>query len=228
MAFPQTRMRRLRRNAGLRGLVRETDLSPSQLILPLFVSEAEPSGAEREPIEAMPGVQRLSLAAAVQEAQSAAALGIAGVMLFGVPADKDEEGSSAWDEEGIVQLAVRAIKEGAEQFLTKPVQMQALLVIIERLLDNQRVRQRDVARTTQQERTGAVDPFIGVSPAIASLKEQVDRVATTDRPILILGETGTLEAGKRCDLAIWDIDRPAELVYRMGFNPLQSRVWMGR
>jgi porphobilinogen synthase len=110
-------MRRLRRNAGLRGLVRETDLSPSQLILPLFVSEAEPSGAEREPIEAMPGVQRLSLAAAVQEAQSAAALGIAGVMLFGVPAEKDEEGSSAWEEDGIVQTATRAIKSSVGELL---------------------------------------------------------------------------------------------------------------
>jgi DNA-binding NtrC family response regulator len=92
---------------------------------------------------------------------------------------------------GSIDLAVRAIKEGAEQFLTKPVQMQALLVVIERLLDNQRVRQREQARTTQQARTGAVDPFIGVSPAIMALKEQVDRVSATDRPILIFGETGT-------------------------------------
>ena len=100
---------------------------------------------------------------------------------------------------GSIDLAVRAIKDGAEQFLTKPVQMQALLVVIERLLDNQRVRQREQARTTQQERTGAVDPFIGVSPAIAALREQVDHVVATDRPILILGETGT---GKSV-LATW-------------------------
>jgi len=100
---------------------------------------------------------------------------------------------------GSIDLAVRAIKEGAEQFLTKPVQMQALLVIIERLLDNQRVRKREQAHTTQQARTGAVDPFMGVSPVINSLREQVDRVVTTDRPILILGETGT---GKSV-LATW-------------------------
>jgi porphobilinogen synthase len=117
MAFPQTRMRRLRRNAGLRGLVRETDLSASQLIMPLFVSEAQPAGSEREPIESMPGIERLSLAAAVQEAQSIAALGIAGVMLFGVPAEKDEEGSSAWEEEGIVQTATRAIKRSVADLL---------------------------------------------------------------------------------------------------------------
>lgn len=92
---------------------------------------------------------------------------------------------------GSIDLAVRAMKEGADQFLTKPVQMQALLVIIERLLDNQRIRQREQARTTTQARTGPVDPFIGVSDAIAALREQVARIVTTDRPILILGETGT-------------------------------------
>ncbi len=92
---------------------------------------------------------------------------------------------------GSIDLAVRAIKEGAEQFLTKPVQMQALLVVIERLLDNQRVRQREQARSTQQARSGAVDPFIGVSAAINALREHVGRVVSTDRPILILGETGT-------------------------------------
>lgn len=93
--------------------------------------------------------------------------------------------------QGSIDLAVRAIKEGAEQFLTKPVQMQALLVVIERLLDNQRVRQRDTARTTQQARAGTVDPFIGQSAPIAALRDQVQRIVTTDRPILILGETGT-------------------------------------
>ncbi len=116
---------------------------------------------------------------------------------------------------GSIDLAVRAIKEGAEQFLTKPVQMQALLVVIERLLDNQRVRQREQARTTRQERTGAVDPFIGVSPAINSLKEQVGRIVTTDRPILILGETGTGKSvlaswlhknGPRADEAFIDLN----------------------
>ncbi len=100
---------------------------------------------------------------------------------------------------GSIDLAVRAIKEGAEQFLTKPVQMQALLVVIERLLDNQRVRQREKAHSTQQARTGAVDPFIGASGQIKSFKEQVERVVSTDRPILILGETGT---GKSV-LATW-------------------------
>jgi porphobilinogen synthase len=117
MGFPQTRLRRLRATAGLRGLVRETDLRAGQLVLPLFVAEAlsgassPPGGAGREPIATMPGVERLSLSAAVAEAHDAAALGIAAVMLFGVPAEKDEQGSGAWDEEGVVQLATRAIKQ---------------------------------------------------------------------------------------------------------------------
>ncbi|HTD10309.1 MAG TPA: porphobilinogen synthase [Solirubrobacteraceae bacterium] len=120
MAFPQTRMRRLRASAGLRGLVRETDLRAGQLVLPLFVTEVEPSGARRaghEPIATMPGVDRLSLSAVVEEAHEAAALGIAGVMLFGLPADKDEHGSGAWDDDGVVQLATRAIKQGRPELL---------------------------------------------------------------------------------------------------------------
>jgi porphobilinogen synthase len=118
MGFPQTRMRRLRASASLRGLVRETDLRAGALVLPLFVCEAEViHGSEREPIATMPGVDRLSLAAAVAEAREAAALGVAGVMLFGVPAEKDASGSGAWDEDGIVQLATRAIKQAVPDLL---------------------------------------------------------------------------------------------------------------
>jgi porphobilinogen synthase len=118
MAFPQTRMRRLRATVGLRGLVRETDLRAGQLVLPLFVAESSAAhSGEREPIATMPGVERLSLAAAVSEASEAAALGIAAVMLFGLPAAKDEEGSGAWDEGGVVQLTTRAIKQAQPDLL---------------------------------------------------------------------------------------------------------------
>jgi porphobilinogen synthase len=108
MAFPQTRMRRLRATRALRGLVRETQLHPSDFVLPMFVAHGLD---RREPIEAMPGVERLSIAHAVDEAGEAAALGVPAVLLFGIPAAKDAEGSGAWDEEGIVQLATRAIKD---------------------------------------------------------------------------------------------------------------------
>jgi porphobilinogen synthase len=114
MAFPQTRMRRLRATAGLRGLVRETDLRAGQLVLPLFVSE---SASASEPIATMPGVERLSLSALVAEARDAAALGIPAVMLFGLPAEKDEHGSGAWDPEGVVQLATRALKQAVPELL---------------------------------------------------------------------------------------------------------------
>jgi porphobilinogen synthase len=111
-------MRRLRATAALRGLVRETELRASQLVLPLFVADAQARGGhDREPIESMPGVARLSLGAAVAEAEEAAGLGLAGVMLFGIPAEKDEQGSGAWDEEGAVQLAVRAIKQAVPGLL---------------------------------------------------------------------------------------------------------------
>jgi porphobilinogen synthase len=119
MGFPQTRMRRLRATAGLRGLVRETDVRAGQLVLPLFVTEVEPSGARagREAIATMPGVDRLSLSAVVDEAREAAALGIPAVMLFGLPAEKDEHGSGAWDADGVVQLATRAIKSALPDLL---------------------------------------------------------------------------------------------------------------
>ncbi len=117
MAFPQTRMRRLRASAGLRGLVRETELSAGRLMLPLFVVDSSSTHAAREPIAAMPGVERLSVSAAVAEAAEAAELGIGAVMLFGVPADKDEQGSGAWDEEGVVQVATRAIKQALPELL---------------------------------------------------------------------------------------------------------------
>jgi porphobilinogen synthase len=112
--FPQTRLRRLRRTPVLRDLVRETRLDPGDFVQPLYV-EAGLEG--RTPLGTMPGVDRLSISAAVQEAGEAVALGIPAVLLFGIPAHKDEEGSGAWDDEGIVQLATRAIKEAHPELL---------------------------------------------------------------------------------------------------------------
>lgn len=114
MAFPGTRMRRLRASPALRGLVRETELRADRLALPLFVSE---TGTGREQIEGMPGVERLSISAVVEEAREASALGLAAVLLFGIPAEKDAEGSDAWDEEGVVQLATAAIKQALPDLL---------------------------------------------------------------------------------------------------------------
>jgi porphobilinogen synthase len=107
-------MRRLRASASLRGLVRETELAADRFVLPMFVSEA---GSGRELIATMPGIERLSVASAVEEAREAAALGIAAVMLFGVPAEKDAQGSGAWDDDGVVQLATAAIKQAHPELL---------------------------------------------------------------------------------------------------------------
>jgi len=114
MPFPQTRLRRLRRTPVLRDLVRETRLDPGDFVMPLFI-EAGLDG--RTPIEAMPGVDRLSISAAVEEAGEIAALGIPAVLLFGIPEHKDDEGTGAYDDEGIVQLATRAIKQAHPDLL---------------------------------------------------------------------------------------------------------------
>ena len=98
---------------------------------------------------------------------------------------------------GSIDLAVRAIKEGAEQFLTKPVESKTLLVLVRRLLQQQRLRKRQEVATREQP--GPMDPFQGVSPAIRRLEEQARLMLEWDSPILILGETG---AGKGV-LARW-------------------------
>jgi porphobilinogen synthase len=108
MPFPSTRLRRLRRSETLRGLVRETDLSPTHLIQPAFVAAGE---GIREEIESMPGIERFSISELVAEATDIAAAGVGVILLFGIPAAKDESGSGAYDDEGVVQMAVRALKE---------------------------------------------------------------------------------------------------------------------
>src|SRR5947209_6671202 len=107
-------MRRLRRTAALRGMVRERRLDPSDFVAPLFV-ELGLDG--RAPIESMPGVDRLSISEAVAEADAVAELRIPAVLLFGIPTMKDPEGSGAYDDEGVVQLAVRAIKDAYPDLL---------------------------------------------------------------------------------------------------------------
>ena len=107
MAFPITRLRRLRRNEQLRSMVRETRLSPASLVYPVFVCPGE--GVRKE-VRSMPGVFNLSVDEAVKEAQLANSLGVPAVILFGLPQKKDELATGAWAEDGIVQQAARAIK----------------------------------------------------------------------------------------------------------------------
>ena len=107
-------MRRLRRTQALRELVRETDLAPAHLVQPLFVVAGE---GVREEIASMPGIERYSISELVAEATELQAAGIRAVILFGIPAQKDEVGSGAYDDEGVVQMAVRALKEAHPDLL---------------------------------------------------------------------------------------------------------------
>jgi len=110
MSFPQVRMRRLRRNEPLRALVRETTLNPGDLVYPLFICPGE---GVRNPIGSMPGVFNLSVDEAVREAEEAVSLGIGGLLLFGLPESKDEQATGAWSDDGIVQKALRAVKQSS-------------------------------------------------------------------------------------------------------------------
>jgi porphobilinogen synthase len=104
-------MRRLRRTEAIRTLVRETQLAPSQLIYPLFICPGE---GVRKPISSMPGVFNLSVDEALKEADECAKLGIGGLLLFGLPAEKDEQATGAWADDGIVQTALREIKKNRQ------------------------------------------------------------------------------------------------------------------
>jgi len=110
MEYPITRLRRLRRSEAMRSLVRETHLEPGALIYPLFLCPGE---AVRREIGSMPGVFNLSIDEAVKEAEEAAALGLGGLLLFGLPESKDEQATGAWDDDGIVQNGLRELKKSA-------------------------------------------------------------------------------------------------------------------
>ena len=108
MSFPVHRPRRLRRTESIRTLVRETQLEPSNFILPLFICEGDNL---RKDISSMPGHAQLSIDRIVAECREVAALAVGGVILFGIPAEKDEQASGAYANDGIVQRAIRAIKQ---------------------------------------------------------------------------------------------------------------------
>ena len=114
MGFPEQRPRRLRRTPGLRNLVRETRLSAANLIYPLFCVEGE---GVREPVASMPGVDRFSADMLADEVKEIWDLGIAGVILFGIPLEKDALGSAAYDPDGVVQRSIRSIKDAAPELV---------------------------------------------------------------------------------------------------------------
>ncbi len=191
MAFPQTRLRRLRRTSPLRDLVRETRVDAGDLVLPLFVE----AGLDGEaPIAAMPGVSRLSISAAVEEAGRAHELGLGGVILFGIPSHKDEEGSGAWDDDGIVQLATRAIKEAHPDLVVMTdvclceytSHGHCGLVRVDGSVDNDASVELIARTAVSQARAGAdvVAPSDMMDGRIAAVRGALDEDALTDVPIV--------------------------------------------
>src|ERR1700733_14274528 len=191
MPFPQTRLRRLRATGALRGLVRETTLRPSDFVYPMFVAHGID---RREPIEAMPGIDRLSIAHAVEEADGAKALGIPAVLLFGLPATKDEEGSGAWDEEGIVQLATRAIKEAHPDLLVitdlclgeYPSRGHCGVVRPDGAVDNDATLELLARTAISQARAGAdvIAPSDMMDGRVGSIRTALDDEGLAETPIL--------------------------------------------
>jgi porphobilinogen synthase len=191
MPFPQTRLRRLRATGALRGLVRETNLAPSDFVYPMFVAHGID---RREPIEAMPGVDRLSIAHAVTEAGEAQALGIPAVLLFGLPAAKDEEGSGAWDDEGIVQLATRAIKEAYPDLIVitdlcmceYTSHGHCGVLKPDGTVDNDATLELLARTATSQAKAGAdiVAPSDMMDGRVGAIRHALDEDGHTDTPIL--------------------------------------------
>jgi porphobilinogen synthase len=196
MPFPQTRMRRLRATRALRGLVRETEISAADFVYPMFVV----SGLDRrEPIEAMPGIERLSIAHAVDEVGELEALGIPAVLLFGIPASKDPEGSGAWDDEGIVQLASRAIKKAhpdtiviADLCLCEYTDHGHCGVLREadhrsgKTVDNDATLELLARAAVSQARAGAdiIAPSDMMDGRVGVIRQSLDEEGLTDTPIL--------------------------------------------
>ncbi|HET9719249.1 MAG TPA: porphobilinogen synthase [Solirubrobacteraceae bacterium] len=190
MPFPQTRMRRLRGTRALRGLVRETSLAPSDLVYPMFVAHGLD---RREPIQAMPGVERLSIAHAVDEVAEVAALGVPAVLLFGIPSSKDPEGTGAWDEEGIIQLATRAIKKAhpetlviADLCLCEYTDHGHCGVLRGQTVDNDATLELLARTAVSQARAGAdiVAPSDMMDGRVGAVRAALDEEGFTDTPIL--------------------------------------------
>jgi porphobilinogen synthase len=191
MPFPQTRLRRLRATGALRGLVRETSLTPSDFVYPMFVAHGID---RREPIDSMPGIDHLSIAHAVDEAGEAKSLGIPAVLLFGLPAAKDEEGSGAWDDEGVVQLATRAIKKAHPDLIViadlclceYTSHGHCGAVRSDGTVDNDATLELLARTATSQARAGAdiVAPSDMMDGRVGMIRQALDDEGHSDTPIL--------------------------------------------
>ena len=188
--FPFSRPRRLRRTEALRALVRETSLVPSQLVLPLFVRSGE---RVRTPVSSMAGVSQTSVDELLRDAAGAAEAGVGGVLLFGIPDHKDDTGSSAWDDDGPVQRAVRALKRELPQLvvITDVCMCEYTShghcgVLVNGEVDNDRTLELLAREALSHARAGAdiVAPSDMMDGRVAAIRRALDDAKLTSTPIL--------------------------------------------
>ena len=183
-------MRRLRRTGALRDMVRETTVRPADLIQPMFITAG---GSSREPVASMPGIERLTIEEAVGEAGEISEAGVSAVLLFGVPIGKDEVGSGAYDEEGIVQTAIRALREAhpdllviADTCLCEYTSHGHCGVLREGEVDND-LSLELIARTAISQAAagaGAVAPSSMMDGVVAAIRSQLDQEGHATTPII--------------------------------------------
>jgi porphobilinogen synthase len=190
MAFPIQRLRRLRQHEGLRRMVRETRLASSDLIYPMFVTEGKDRRSE---IPSMPGQFRVSIDLLVKEAAEVAGLGIPAIILFGVPDRKDERGTTGYDPNGIVQRAIKAVKD----------YVPGLLVVTDvcideytshghcgivkdgRILNDETLEcLRAMARTHARAGADMVAPSDMMDGRVAAIRSELDQAGYPDLPIM--------------------------------------------
>ncbi|HEX5646247.1 MAG TPA: porphobilinogen synthase [Nitrospira sp.] len=190
MAFPIQRLRRLRQHESLRRMVRETTLSPADFIAPLFVVEGKD---RREEIVSMPGQFRLSLDLLIKEAGEIHGLGIPAIILFGIPAQKDERGSAGLDPNGIVQRAVKAVKDHVpELIVVTDVCIDEYtshghcgIVKDGKILNDETLDcLRTMARTHAQAGADMVAPSDMMDGRVAAIRRELDQAGFPDLPIM--------------------------------------------
>jgi porphobilinogen synthase len=190
MAFPRQRLRRLRQNEVLRQMVRETSLSVSDLIYPMFVTTGRD---RREAIASMPGQYRWSVDLLIKEATDAQLLGIPAVILFGIPDRKDERGTPAYDPHGIVPCAIRAIKQHVPDLLVMTdvcideytSHGHCGIVKDGRILNDDTLEcLREMARTHAEAGADVVAPSDMMDGRVGAIRDELDRHGYTEIPIM--------------------------------------------
>ena len=190
MAFPIQRLRRLRQHEGLRRMVRETRLSVSDLIYPMFVTEGKD---QRREIASMPGQSRLSIDLLVKEAGEVAGLGIPAIMLFGIPDRKDERGTSGYDPHGIVQRAIKAVKDHVPGLLVitdvcideYTTHGHCGIVKDGRILNDETLDcLRAMARTHAESGADMVAPSDMMDGRVAAIRAELDQAGYQELPIM--------------------------------------------